>query len=203
MLEPFSFDVATMEWLSQHRWPPLTVLGLLVMYARVTGVDLLIALIAGWVFLGWKRVLQALPVAYVAVRAAEVLTHLLKPLWKRPRPPASETLVDLGRYAFPSSHAMMTAALVVAVLLWLPWRSRNEFWWAATIGGIFLFVVGALMVYLGGHWLSDVLVDWALGAAIGQITVVVARCAIRLATRLWNGLPRGGRAEPRATEASN
>ena len=34
------------------------------------------------------------------------------------------------------------------------------------LGAVGCVVAGVAMIYLGGHWLSDVLVGWALGVGI-------------------------------------
>ena len=43
-----------------------------------------------------------------------------------------------------------------------------------------MVVVGAAMVYLGAHWLTDVLVGWAVGAGVAAALAVPFR---RLARR--------------------
>lgn len=83
--------------------------------------------------------------------------------------------VDSAQYAaFPSGHAM-TAAVSCGLLLWVLRRSgpgkgdgaRRWMWRAALTGaGASVVGVGLTRLYLGVHWLSDVVAGWLLGAAV-------------------------------------
>jgi membrane-associated phospholipid phosphatase len=55
------------------------------------------------------------------------------------------------------------------------WRSRALHRLAAAAGIVGCLAVGAAMVYLGGHWLSDVLVGWALGAGVSAAVMLLSR----------------------------
>ncbi|GHE37706.1 phosphatase PAP2 family protein [Streptomyces longispororuber] len=88
-----------------------------------------------------------------------------RPSWPDP--------VDSAHYAsFPSGHAM-TAAVVCGLLLWL--ARLYEVGATARRAGLAVAVVsvvgvGLTRVWLGVHWLSDVVAGWLLGA----LTVAVA-----------------------------
>jgi len=96
---------------------------------------------------------------------AELLLNLaLKSAFARARPPAAEALVHAGGYAFPSGHAMASAtfALALAAIAW-PTRWR---WPAALLAAAFALLMGASRIYLGVHWLTDVLAAWAMAVAV-------------------------------------
>lgn len=100
--------------------------------------------------------------------AGTALQQALKALVDRARP-VWEDPVDHAHYAaFPSGHAM-SALVAGALLLWLlrlhgarpPWR-----WAAGAVAGVSVVGVGFTRVYLGVHWLSDVVGGWLLGGAL-------------------------------------
>jgi membrane-associated phospholipid phosphatase len=53
--------------------------------------------------------------------------------------------------------------------------------------GLFAVAMGMSRVYLGAHWLTDVLVAWALG--LGWLTVVVTAHRLLLTLRKQAGPP--------------
>ena len=78
-------------------------------------------------------------------------------------------IVDAGGLAMPSSIAALTAAAATPLVLA---GLRNATPAGRTMAALLLtgtVAVGVCMVYLGAHWPSDVLVGWALGAAIGAV----------------------------------
>ena len=87
-----------------------------------------------------------------------------RPDWQRP--------VDTAHFAsFPSGHAM-TAALSCALLLWLLRREGVRGLPAALAAGaaaVSVAGVGFTRLYLGVHWLSDVLAGWLLGLALALL----------------------------------
>jgi membrane protein DedA with SNARE-associated domain/membrane-associated phospholipid phosphatase len=104
----------------------------------------------------------------------------IKGLVDRPRPGGG--LVHAGGSSFPSAHAAYST-LYVWLVFTVTTRLRPG--WAGgtvlvTSGLVITATVGLTRVYLGVHYLSDVLAGWALGVAAFSLCAVVAMLAIHL-----------------------
>ena len=117
------------------------------------------------------------------------LTELLKVTFGRVRPD-----FDLGgaRYeslSYPSGHSSGIATLVTVALLlaWPLLAHEARRWWLA-LGVVLVVLVGLTRMWLGVHFLSDVLGGWALGVGWSLLVATVL-----------GGLP-GGRAALPARE---
>jgi undecaprenyl-diphosphatase len=129
----------------------------------------LIALVLAVGISWWWRQHTWRPLAMLtsAYAGAWVLSHTVKLLTHQPRPPASQAIGRFAGYAFPSGHA--THAVVVfgmlAVLLATAaccWRRKAVLWVSVAL---LVGLIGASRLYLGAHWLTDVLGGYVLGAA--------------------------------------
>ncbi|WP_405941187.1 phosphatase PAP2 family protein [Streptomyces sp. NBC_00207] len=118
------------------------------------------------------RVALAVVVATVVQQGLKALVGRERPVWPDP--------VDSAHYAaYPSGHAM-TATVVCGLLLWLLPRPlsppltrplpRTLPAWAPAVAwavaAVSVLGVGFTRVYLGVHWLSDVVAGWLLGVAV-------------------------------------
>ncbi len=99
-------------------------------------------------------------VPLISVLSASACSAFLKRLIGRDRPPESTRLVVETNPAFPSGHAVAAAAFATAVCLFL--KSRT----LAALGAVNALAVGVTRLYLGVHWLSDVLAGYALGICV-------------------------------------
>jgi membrane-associated phospholipid phosphatase len=121
-----------------------------------------------WVLAAWLAVLAILE-ALVAPSAKLVL--------ERPRPHWADPITTVSSTSFPSGHA--TAAMTAAVAALLLARrfgrgrlSRNVLPTGALAAAV---AVAASRVFLGVHYLSDVLGGALLGAALAVSTYAVAQ----------------------------
>jgi membrane protein DedA with SNARE-associated domain/membrane-associated phospholipid phosphatase len=131
-------------------------------------------LAVGLYFLRRRRGWRPLALLTAAVAGAVGLWLIIKPVVGRPRPPAA---IWIGHYpgaSFPSGHATQSAAFyaMLAIVLGagLPSRRRVILWSAAAL---VVLIVGASRIYLGAHWLTDVLAGYALGACWVAIVVAI------------------------------
>ncbi|MGC0333614.1 membrane-associated phospholipid phosphatase [Streptomyces sp. SAI-170] len=89
-----------------------------------------------------------------------------RPVWPDP--------VDSAHYAaFPSGHAM-TATVVCGLLLWLLrgfGAGRGLFRAGLAVAAVSVVGVGLTRVWLGVHWLTDVLGGWLLGGTLVALAV--------------------------------
>jgi undecaprenyl-diphosphatase len=91
--------------------------------------------------------------------------------------------------AFPSGHAAQSIAVygVLAALLagsGASWTTKVMSWSAAFA---LTAVIGVSRIYLGAHWLTDVLAGWALGA----LWLFALVTAVRTRDRLRGSAPHG------------
>lgn len=107
----------------------------------------------------------------IAMTMSPLLNLALKQLFERARPPAESAVLSVNGYAFPSGHTMSSAtfALALAVIAW-PTRWR---WPAAALAATFALLMGLSRIYLGVHWLTDVLAGWALAVAVVAATQLI------------------------------
>ena len=123
------------------------------------------------------------PVLWVvpAILGIGPLTEVLKNLFGRVRPDFAEGGARYDSLSYPSGHSSGIATLVTVtlVLAWPVLGPRARRWWL-TLGAVLVLVVGLTRMWLGVHYLSDVLGGWALGIA-WSLTVAL----------LLGGLPGG------------
>ncbi|MDP9341389.1 MAG: bifunctional DedA family/phosphatase PAP2 family protein [Actinomycetota bacterium] len=169
-----------------HRAGALTAMMKAVTWLGSTAVLIPMVALVGGYFLLRRKDWRPLAKLAVALAGAVVLADIVKPLVGRPRPPARFGLgYSFNGWAFPSGHATQALAVwgMLAVIL-VGVANRHRALVVATAASIVL-LVGASRVYLGAHWLTDVLGGYALGG-LWLCIVVTALVA--------------GRAEPRDTE---
>lgn len=116
----------------------------------------------------------------VAVALLDPLsTHLLKEPIGRLRPydvlPDAHQLVGSGAGSFPSNHALNNAAAAVIASSFYP-RLRWVFW-------SLVFLIAFSRVYVGVHWVSDVLGGAAIGTIAGVGILWLLRKIINLVHR--------------------
>lgn len=128
----------------------------------VTVVSLLLVLL---LLLVWHECRSLALVLLVASVGRPLLEWTLKALIDRPRP-------DLGRLvpgngpSFPSGHVMAAIAIwgLLPPVVALVSGRRAAWWWSVAISATVILVVAFTRVYLGVHWMSDVVGALVLGA---------------------------------------
>jgi len=82
----------------------------------------------------------------------------------RPTSTIVQIISPAGGFSFPSGHAMISMAVygTVAYLLWVylraTWRG-----FIVTTAAIIILLIGISRIYLGVHWLTDVIAGWLGG----------------------------------------
>lgn len=115
----------------------------------------------------WVRKDRAAFVGLLAVVAVdETLNRILKDIFDRPRPTIFEEIATLHSYSFPSGHAMAAVAnygmMAVVVARLVPAGKKPAYAGTACLA----LLIGLSRIYLGVHWVTDVLAGYVAGAAI-------------------------------------
>ena len=97
----------------------------------------------------------------------------LKMLIAKDRPPSSywHTSADPPNYSTPSGHSQYSATLYG----WFTVKVKT--WWVALIGTILTVMIGLSRIYVGVHFLEDVLIGWGIGIIIVVIFFYLERPA--------------------------
>jgi undecaprenyl-diphosphatase len=157
-----------------HRLGSLTAAMKVLTWLGSTAVIVPAAVVIGGIFLARRRDWRPLVLLGAAVGGAVALYGIVKPAVGRHRPPSAIWIGHHGGAAFPSGHATLALAFYATLAIVLSvgaTRGRRTALWSAA--ALTILVVGASRVYLGAHWLSDVLGGYALGAAWVALLVTI------------------------------
>ena len=110
----------------------------------------------------WKKIKVAklIPCSLIFVA---VMNQLLKFIFQRERP-IGYRLIEMTGYSFPSGHAMVSMAfygLLIYIIHVLVKKKKLKNI-LITINVLIIFLIGISRVYLGVHYLSDVLVGYSV-----------------------------------------
>jgi undecaprenyl-diphosphatase len=156
-----SFDLWFHETIYPIKWGPLTVLSRAMAFLGsvyfVWPLRVLVTLV-----LSWRRRWVALGAWLMGIVLSEPLIGFLKEAYGRPRPPQSLVVEVTG--SFPSGHAVAGSVVALSLVIVMVPRGPARRNLAMGAAG-FAVVMAGSRIYLGAHYLTDVLAGVALGAA--------------------------------------
>lgn len=108
----------------------------------------------------------AIPVSS-AIIVSTVLNLILKSIIARTRPDVMR-LVEVTNYSFPSGHAMVNMALYSMIVLLIHNYVKNVKIQisAFLFFGTLVTLIGFSRIYLGAHYVTDVIAGWCMGLVI-------------------------------------
>jgi membrane-associated phospholipid phosphatase len=113
----------------------------------------------------------------VVLVGTQLLTWILKAAFERPRPTFEDPVATADWFSFPSGHALSSIAFYGALVYLLSGRLRDPLVRAACLFGAALLVaaIGFSRLYLGVHYLTDVLAGYSAGLALLLLAIAVLR----------------------------
>lgn len=158
-------DVWLAQWLQDHAVPAVTVF--LSAVSRVH--ETLPVLAATALLMGYfwrRRHHEWLLVAALCVPGGMLLNWALKQAFHRPRPRVSDYALALHSYSFPSGHTVAATLLYGLLAVYLisvtsGWLQRSI---VVVLAPAAIATVAFSRLYLGAHYLSDVLAAMGVGA---------------------------------------
>lgn len=158
------------------RQPWLTVLARAVTACGSVVIISLVTVVCAVVFVRRDRAGSIVLAGSVIV--ASFLVLAVKNAVGRERPPVADILGVLPRsYSFPSGHTTMSTVLygVLTLIAVRHLGSAVRRRVVAVSGELLVVGVGFSRVYLGFHWVTDVVAGWLLGGAIVAVALVLLR----------------------------
>ncbi len=157
-------DVALSQWFHQNATSGMTRFMLFITHWHgMAGASVMALLLAAY-FHFRKQHYWVLAVG-VVVPGGMVLNVLLKYVFQRARPSFDDPLLTLATYSFPSGHTVNAALLYGLIGCWavVHHRSIGARLVAVAGAGAMVALVGVSRMYLGVHYLTDVLAAAAEG----------------------------------------
>lgn len=166
------WDVEFARWLHEHASHPLVRAFDIITLGGNAVVLFVVVVATGFVLLRRARPNEAAVIA-LAFAGSFLLNGLLKLIFHRSRPELS--FVHLDTYSFPSGHAAVSTATFTTIAYLLcrrtsSWRARGLYALGAAVA---IALVGFSRLYLGAHYLSDVLAGISFGFAWAMLSLLV------------------------------
>jgi membrane-associated phospholipid phosphatase len=181
-------DRAVLDFVVRHRDPALTrAMDIVTTLGASVPLLLVVAVLGGWWWFR-RRTWVPLVLLLAALAGAHVTFSVMKVAIGRHRPPAALAVHRFSGLAFPSGHAAQAAAVwgMWAVLASAHARGRGRLGvWAVAL--LVIVAVGCSRIYLGAHWLTDVLGGWVVGA-VWVVGLVAASRGFRRQTSMFSSV---------------
>jgi undecaprenyl-diphosphatase len=159
-------DIQFANWLHMHASPLLTSVMFVITSFGSTVVVTCISVVLG-LYLLRRRQLYWIAALLLSVLGGGLLNRLLKYAFHRARPHFTDPILTLRSYSFPSGHTMLATVLYGLIAAYVFTRTNDWRWRALSIvsAAFLIAAVACSRIYLGAHYLSDVLGAMAEGLA--------------------------------------
>ncbi len=109
--------------------------------------------------------------------ASAILSPILKNFVARERPPIALRLVEVSHYSYPSGHAMASSIiyLTVGLIFFERYQRRAERLLCFGTAGFLILLIGLSRIYLGVHYLTDVLGGFCVGISVALSAFAIRR----------------------------
>lgn len=157
-------DVALAQWFHHNATAGMTRFMLFITHWHgMLGASIMALMLATYFYV--RKQYYWLLAVVVVVPGGMLLNVLLKYVFQRARPSFDEPLLTLATYSFPSGHTCNAALLYGLIGCWVVLHHRSLRARIATVVGVCTMValVGISRMYLGVHYLTDVLAATAEG----------------------------------------
>lgn len=143
-----------------------------------------------FVRLGWKRALVVIAATLLCIAACDQLCNLVKATVARLRPVHDPWMLEHGLhvleepgkpYGFFSAHAANAMGIAVCTKLGFRNDKSRSYKAYGICMTLWALLVGISRVFVGKHFLGDVLVGWLAGLALGLLFGWLARVIIQKA----------------------
>jgi undecaprenyl-diphosphatase len=155
-------DDAFLDLVESLRWTPLVELAKVFNFVGGTWCNWAIRFVV-IAILVYRRNWLSLSAFVLAIVVSEALIGPMKALYDRPRPPHS--LVETSGASFPSGHAVSAAVTAVGLVIVLLPPGHTRWVWERR-AALYASLMALSRVYLGAHWLSDVVAGVLLGCGV-------------------------------------
>lgn len=144
-----------------------------------------ITLIAAFILLHMKKRGEAIFFSS-NILGVWLFNELLKYIFKRPRP-SEIWLVNATDYSFPSGHSMIFMGLSLFIIYYILLYVKNKKLAVLLTVLVFAYslLVGLSRVYVGVHYLSDVVAGWSGGTLWSSSSILIYR-AVGSRNKLYN-----------------
>lgn len=159
-------DQQLSAWISRNRSPGLTTFFIVVTSLGSTAVGVIVAVILG-IYLLLRRQRYWFAATTLTIAGGALLNRSLKLAFQRARPAFDDPVSTFAGYSFPSGHTLTATVVFGTLALYLFTRKKN---FRTRVVVVCLAILVVLMVassriYLGAHYLTDVLAAITEGVA--------------------------------------
>lgn len=160
------FDERVSAWFHEHATPALThVAHIVTFFGSVSFIAA--AAICAALILGMRKSWYQLLALVLGIGGGSLLNILLKHFFHRQRPVLENPLVTLSSFGFPSGHTMGSTLFYGLLAIFVVHSVRKWRWRTAIVcvAALWVALIGLSRIYLGAHYLTDVLGAIAVGLA--------------------------------------
>ena len=177
-------DRRVADWLHGRATDPLT--DVFQVFTWTGNGGFLAIVVAFAAVLLWRRgyVTDALFVVFAFV-GAEVITFGMKQGFRRERPFFEDPLATATSFSFPSGHSLVSLAVYgsIAIVVARHAPSRRAAVAVISLAAAWILAIGFSRLYLGVHFLTDVVAGFAAGAAWLALLYLALEARVRYTSR--------------------
>jgi len=172
--ENFAFNTLFLDWLHQFTNPTLDRLMLAITYLGDPPIVVPLFLTV-FLTLWLRRYRQEAQIFLIASLGAFILNNALKLFFRNPRPVLWIRLITETSYSFPSGHALGSMVLYGMIAFLLARHFPKRAIWFYEIAAVLTGAIGFSRLYLGVHWVTDVVGGWGMGFLWLMICITMLR----------------------------